>query len=411
MDKPTAERRRDTEVITLVGFAHAVSHFFQLAFPPLYPWLMREFALSFTQVGLLMTTFFVVSAIGQAAAGVLVDRVGPRPVLLLGLGALALSGVLLALASSPAALFVAAAVAGLGNSVFHPVDYTLLNRLISPPRLTQAFSAHTLAGTIGWALAPVSMFALASAFSWRTAAIGAALLALLPLVMLLARRAAAALSLPPTEARHAAAESRSGSAFFAFLASCEVWLCFAFFFCWTMAFSALQNYAPAVFQALYALPLAVATSSVSAYLLGSAAGTLSAGFWTRAAAPDRAVAGALLLAALLAVLLASTALPGASVMPLMALMGFGVGYASPSRDLLVRKAAIAGAGPASYGRIYGFVYCGLDAGLALSPLLFGRFMDAALWEPLLWGVAFFQGLAILAAFRVGGRPALAVRAA
>lgn len=411
MNHPTATRQADTEVIALVGLAHAVSHFFQLVIPPLYPWLMQEFALSFTQVGLLMTTFFVVSAAGQALAGFLVDRIGPRPVLLLGLAALACSGLLLAAAHSELALFAAAAVAGLGNSVFHPVDYTLLNRLISQPRLTQAFSAHTLTGTLGWAAAPVFMFGLANLFSWRVAAVGAAILAFLPFLLLLAKKQALQLDAAHRHPASIKPGAQGAGAPLAFLASREVWMCFAFFFCWTMAFSALQNYAVVAFGALYALPLAVAISSLSAYLLGSAAGTLSAGFSTRAVAPDRAVALALLLAAVVAVLLASAVLPASSVLPLMAVMGFGVGYASPSRDLLVRKAAIARAGPAAYGRIYGFVYSGLDAGLALSPLFFGRLMDSSQFAALLWGVAVFQGLAILAAVRVGERSALATGSA
>lgn len=404
-----ADRKRDTQVIALVGLAHAVSHFFQLVIPPLYPWLMQEFSLSFTEVGLLMTTFFVVSATGQALAGFLVDRHGARPVLLLGLFALVLSGGVLAAAASPTALFLAAAVAGLGNAAFHPADYTLINRLISPPRLPQAFSAHTLAGTVGWALAPVFMFGVASAASWRVAALAAAVVALIPLSILLVRPRALALGEAHGQGERAKPGAERRRASFAFLATREVWMCFAFFFFWTMAFSALQNYAPPAFGVLYSLPLAVATASVSAYLVGSALGTLSAGFAFRGLAPDRAIAVSLLLSVVGASLLATTALPAAGVVPLMTIMGFGVGYASPSRDLLVRKAAISGAGPASYGRIYGFVYCGLDAGLALSPLLFGRFMDSSQFAQLLWGVAVFQGLAIVAALRVGGRMALVER--
>lgn len=398
----------DTEVMTLVGLAHAVSHFFQLAIPPLYPWLMHDFSLSFTSVGLLMTVFFVVSAAGQALAGFLVDRFGARSILALGLALLGLSGLLLADAHDVSMLFVAAAVAGLGNSVFHPADYTLINRLVSPERLTRAFSVHALTGTLGWAAAPIFVFGLASASTWRTAAMAAAAVAFVPLVLVLLRRSA--LQLRASEGSGAeckdAPQAKAGA--FGFLAAREVWMCFGFFFCWTMAFSALQNFAPPILSTLYALSLTVATSSVSAYLAGSAAGTLSAGFSAPNASPDRAVAVALSLGVVVALLLASASVPAAGVVPLMAVMGFGVGYAAPSRDMLVRQAAISGAGPAAYGRIYGFVYCGLDAGLALSPLLFGRFMDAAQFAQVMWGVALFQGLAIVTALRVGGRLSPAV---
>jgi len=73
--------RADARVMGLVGLAHGSSHFGHLLLPPLFPLLMLEFGLSFTDVGLLMTLFFAVSGLGQAASGVVVDRVGARPVL------------------------------------------------------------------------------------------------------------------------------------------------------------------------------------------------------------------------------------------------------------------------------------------------------------------------------------------
>src|SRR5262245_49937545 len=119
--------KRDATVISLVGFAHGTSHFFHLMLPPLFPWLMRDYSLSYTQVGALMTIFFVVSGVGQAFAGFLVDRWGAHRVLCLGVGLLASSGLLLAVSVGLWGLYLAAFVAGLGNSVFHPADFTLLN--------------------------------------------------------------------------------------------------------------------------------------------------------------------------------------------------------------------------------------------------------------------------------------------
>src|SRR5215203_5314263 len=111
---------RDAAIISLIALAHGTSHFFQLMLPALFPWLMRDFSLSYTQVGLLTTTFFVISGVGQALAGFAVDRVGARPVLFVGIGLLALSGVVLGLSNSYQMLIATAAVAGLGNSIFHP---------------------------------------------------------------------------------------------------------------------------------------------------------------------------------------------------------------------------------------------------------------------------------------------------
>src|SRR5207344_307062 len=123
----SASLRNDAEVIGLVGLAHGTSHFYHLMLPPLFPWLMREFALSFTEAGLLMTVFFTVSGVGQALAGFVVDRVGARPVLFFGIATLAASGIVLGASDSYTMLLATAAVAGLGNSIFHPADFTLLN--------------------------------------------------------------------------------------------------------------------------------------------------------------------------------------------------------------------------------------------------------------------------------------------
>ena len=149
--------RGEVAVIALVGYAHAVSHFFHLMIPPLFPWLMQDFDLSFTEAGFLMTVFFVVSGTGQALAGFVVDRLGARPVLFSGVLMLVLSGIALGLAQNYPMLMLAAALAGAGNSVFHPADFTLLNHRVSLPRLGHAFSVHGLSGNLGWAAAPFLM--------------------------------------------------------------------------------------------------------------------------------------------------------------------------------------------------------------------------------------------------------------
>jgi len=120
---PPESSRRDLEVIGLVGLAHGTSHFFHLLLPPLFPWLMKDFGLSYTQAGFLMTVFFVISAIGQALAGFVVDKVGARPVLFFGVATLSISGLVLAFANSYSMLVMTAALAGLGNSIFHPADF------------------------------------------------------------------------------------------------------------------------------------------------------------------------------------------------------------------------------------------------------------------------------------------------
>ena len=154
-DVATVPLKDDARVIGLVGMAHAISHFSHLLLPPLFPLFMAEFNLSFSQVGFLVTLFFVISGSGQMLSGFVVDRVGARPVLFMAIGCFALAAASAATAQSYAGLLLCAALAGVGNAPFHPVDYSILNQRVSAPRLGYAFSAHGLTGNLGWALTPV----------------------------------------------------------------------------------------------------------------------------------------------------------------------------------------------------------------------------------------------------------------
>ena len=184
---------RDREVIALVGLAHGTSHFFHLMLPTLFPWLMRDFSLSYTDVGLLRPRrSSVFSGIGQALAGFIVDRVGGWRVLCFGVGMLALSGVVLGLANSYPWLMLSATFAGLGNSIFHPSDFTILNQRVSQPRLGHAFSIHGFSGNVGWAVAPLFMAGVTSAFGWHIAGFGAAALGTAVFTILCLRRRALA---------------------------------------------------------------------------------------------------------------------------------------------------------------------------------------------------------------------------
>ncbi|MGZ8268104.1 MAG: MFS transporter [Burkholderiales bacterium] len=394
--------RADVEVIGLVGLAHGTSHFFHLMLPPLFPWLMKDFSLSYTEAGMLMTVFFVISGVGQALAGFVVDRIGARPVLLAGIAMLSMSGIVLGMATTYPMLMLSAAVAGLGNSIFHPADFTVLNRRVAQPRLGHAFSMHGLSGNIGWAAAPVFMAGIAATAGWHAAGFAAAGVGAFVLAVLWWRRdvlddAAAEVVALAHEANKPVPAHQ-----LAFLASPAVWLCFAFFFLTTSAFGILQNYAPALLGNVYGVSLVLATAGLTSYLAGSAVGTIVGGFLaTRSEHNERVIALALGLAAVMALLLASGWVSSSLLLPIMVVMGFGVGTAGPNRDLLVRRAATNQFGRASFGRVYGFVYSGLDTGLALSPLIFGPLLDAGRFNAALTAVAVLQAASLLTALRVG----------
>jgi MFS family permease len=390
----SASLRDDARVIGLVGIAHGVSHFFHLILAGLFPWIKAAFGLSYAELGLLMTVFFVVSGVGQALSGFIVDRIGARSVLFAGLALLGSAALLLAAAPNYLALLAGSMLAGCGNAVFHPADYTLLNQRVSKPRLAHAFSVHGISGNLGWAGAPVFLAAVAALSNWRLALVAAAAIPFAVLCLLIVNRA----QLQTTQAGPKRADAAGEGNSFDFLRQPQVWMCFAFFFLTSVALAGIQSFASTSLVALYGISLATATSAYTIYMLASAGGMVLGGFLAaRASNHDRTIAAAFALAAVLALLLAARIVPGPLVVVVMGAIGLAAGLAGPSRDLLIRAAAPKNA----TGRVFGVVYSGLDSGLALGPLMFGALMDAGHPSWVFVGIALFQGLAIATAVGVG----------
>ena len=399
----TTPFKQDAGVIGLVGIAHLISHFSQLLLAPLFPWLKVEFNASYAELGFLMTLFFVVSCGVQAASGFLVDRIGPRPVLFAGLALLGLSAFGFAASTSYAMMAGFSMLAGVGNGVFHPVDYTLLNRKVSAPRLGHAYSFHGITGSLGWALAPAMLVPLALAFSWRVALASAGGLAFGVLAVLLLNRDT--LRLPaspsplPTAASPSATASNSNSPAnsFDFLRIPSVWMCFAFFFFYAMALSIVQAFAPEAARQLHDVPLNLVALCLSIYMVCSAGGMVLGGFLAADPARcERIVGVGMGLAACMALLLGFANVPAWGVPVLFGAMGFSAGIAGPSRDLLVKRSTPEHA----TGRVYGVVYAGLDIGQAISPLIFGLLMDQRQYSRVLLGLAAVQAVLIISAFNV-----------
>src|SRR3954451_14696761 len=185
---PAGDLRQDVTLIALVGLAHSISHFSQLLLAPLFPWLKDVFHVGYAELGLLLTIFFVVSCGIQALSGFVVDRFGPRPVLFGGLTLLGLAAFGFASSQSYDMLAGFSVGAGIVNGVFHPVDYSLLNRKVHASRLGHAFSVHGITGSLGWALAPALLVPLTIAFSWRVALVCAGGLAFAVLLVLVFNR-------------------------------------------------------------------------------------------------------------------------------------------------------------------------------------------------------------------------------
>ncbi len=413
---PNTSVRADAAVIGLVGVCHATSHLFHLLLPPLFPLLMPEFGLGFTEAGFLLTVFFAISGVGQAFAGIVVDRYGARRVLMAGIGLLSLSAFLLATANSYPLLLAVVALAGLGNSVFHPADFSLLNHKVSPARLGHAFSVHGLSGNLGWAIGAIIAGTVMVWAGWRGAGIAGGMVAALVVVALHFARHLLDDPAPKVGAGDTANVAtniaanvgpETGSTF-GFLGVPAVWLAFLFFLLVTAAFGGLQSFSAPVLGGIYGLTPGLAVAALTGYLVGSAGGMIAGGFVaSHVSAHDRAVGIALSVAALFAGVLASGLPPAWAVIPLMAGVGIGVGMAGPSRDLLVRRAATesvpGGRTSPAFGRVYGFVYSGLDVGMAAGPVAFGALLDAGGRDGVLPGVALLQVLAVFTVLAMGRR--------
>jgi MFS family permease len=392
--------RRDFTTIGLIGLAHGCSHFFHMLLPPLIPVFRAEFGLSYSELGLLVTTFFVISGIGQALSGFLVDRTGARPVLFVALGCFVLAALLAASANGFGGLMLAASLAGLGNSPFHPVDFTILNKRVSQPRLGHAFSVHGITGNLGWALAPVFLIGLTEATgNWRMAYVGCALVAAAVLLLMVVYRDA----IDDRQGAWSHEKAGAGAAVksehpMAFLRLPSVWLCFSFFFFTTAALSAIQSFASPALKTMYGLPETITAFVVTGYMLCGALGMVVGGFLVaRSHALERNIGLAMAGAAALLLLAGSGWLPGTAAAGLAALAGFGTGLAGPSRDMLIKRAAP----PGATGRVYGTVYSGLDVGFAVAAPIFGALLDGGHANGIFFGAAVALVLGIGAASLVG----------
>ncbi|MEO6292754.1 MAG: MFS transporter [Burkholderiaceae bacterium] len=394
---------QDVKIIGLVSMAHAISHFSHMLLVPLFPVFQKEFALSFSQLGFLVTVFFIVSGLGQALSGFWVDRVGARPVLFSAIGVFLLAALVAASAQGYGWLIVAAALAGLGNSPFHPCDFTILNQRVSQPRLGHAFSTHGISGSLGWALAPLFYAGLTSLAGWRNAYLAAALLYAVVLLILWVNRAVFLTEVVRQDAKTAHLHSEKESDF-AFLKLPVVWWCFGFFMLSTVTLAMVRSFSVPILKALHGISFEMATLTLTAYLLCGALGILVGGFIAssqtrRGVSSDKAIMICYAAGAFLLVLCATGILGAAGTMIALAATGFVVGIGNPSRDMMVKNATPKGAS----GRMYGTVYSGFDVGFAVAPLIFGALMDRQLYSACLYGVAFVLLVSIGFARGVGHR--------
>jgi MFS transporter, FSR family, fosmidomycin resistance protein len=371
-----AERLVEWRIVAPICAAHFVSHYFMIILAPLFAFIKADYGVSYTDLALALTAFNVVSAALQTPVGFLVDHIGARIVLMagvaLGTAAFAVAGVV-----NSYAVFVAMfAVAGLGNTAYHPANYSLLSQYTPGNRIGQIYSVHTFAGIAGSAVAPATLLAMQSHFGWRGAFVGAAILGVVVLGLLL-------FQWPPqaerTSQKHRAAPRAADEegnapeqeASWRVLLSPPIMLNLGFFILISIM-GGLNTFMVVALGALYGTPDTLGSGALTALLSMNAIGVLIGGYLASRTKRHATVAAlSLALAGISTLLMGIIGQSAAVLIAMSSLSGLFTGVVSPSRDMLVRSVTP----PGAFGRVFGFVSSGFNIGSMIAPMIYGLLMD------------------------------------
>ena len=383
--------KEDAKVIGLISVAHGMSHLYQLLLAPLFPFIKDELGVSYAALGFLVALFYTLSAVLQPLAGFVVDRYGARNVLFGGVAFFIAGTLVQGFATGYGMLALGAVLNGIGNSVFHPADFGILNARVSQPRLGYAFSAHGVAGYVGYAVAPVLSVAVGAAYGWHSALLLGGALGVVLLAVLLLNSRHLHIELQPRKS-----SIRSDARV---LMAAPVVLCFLYFAVFAAGLTGVQSFSVSAMIEQFGVPATAASSALTAYLAAAAAGILAGGFVaSHTSRHDLVAAAGLGVNALAILLVAMNVLPGAALPVALAVAGFSSGVVAPSRDLIVR----ASTPPGAAGRVFGFVYSGLDVGSLATPVFYGWLLDHHLPQGVFYMVAGFMALAILTVLLLPG---------
>jgi MFS family permease len=388
---PAIAVRQDAKVLSLISTGHFMSHFYSLTLPPLFPFLKDAFGVSYTELGVMMALSAGATAVTQVPVGFMVDRFGARMVLTIGLILISLGSGLVGLAPNFAAVLALVTIAAVGNSVFHPADYAILNSSISAARMGRAFSIHTFAGHLGSAAAPATMILLAAAFGWRTALIAVGLFGLLVMAALATQWGSLHDDVMPKKKDKKAAAEDGQQSGWKLIFSKPMILFFLFFLTLSMTSTGMQAFSVSALVTLHDIPVATASTALTVYLLCSALGILLGGeISDRFQRHELVAAIVFILTAVISAILAWINLPLFLLVFAMVVMGTGQGIIRPARDMMLRAAAPKG----SVGKVFGFVSAGIAGGSALAPIPFGYLLDTGRPEWVFYLIAIFMIVAL-----------------
>ena len=141
-------------VILSLSFCHLLNDMMQSLVPALYPILKESYALSFGQVGLITLAFQCTASMLQPLVGLYTDR-KPQPYsLMVGMGFTLVGLLMMSQANTYPLILLAAALIGMGSSVFHP-EASRVARMAAGGRYGLAQSLFQVGGNMGSAAGPL----------------------------------------------------------------------------------------------------------------------------------------------------------------------------------------------------------------------------------------------------------------
>jgi FSR family fosmidomycin resistance protein-like MFS transporter len=388
---------RDARVNTLIGCGHFLSHYYQLCLPPMFIVWQQSFGVSYAELGLAMALMSGTTAVVQAPIGFLVDRYGARRFLIGGTLLMTMSIAAMGLATAYWQIALLATLSGLGNSVIHPADYSILSGSVDPARIGRSFSLHTFVGHVGFAAAPPVTAALILLIGWRSTLLLVGLLGL-PVVLSIAWQSRILVEQRGGQ-RGRQSSLRSDTRF---LFSRSILSFFAFFLVSSMAGAGIQSWLITVLHRTHGLTLETAATALTGYMIGTMSGVLVGG-WV-ADRTDRHLSFVLVLtttAAGLFLFVDLAALPQLATILLLFASGLMIGASRTPRDVMVKDAAP----PGQIGKVFGFISSGMSLGGAIMPVPYGMLIDAGRPELVLMLVSglWLASLLFVGSARIGAR--------